>query len=56
MDRARIKERLKLSLLNVTLAVIAKQDGELTKAVDMLYNCVEEIVRQAQREVGTGKQ
>lgn len=50
MTREHIKDRLKLSVLNVTLAVISKQDGDLKKATEMLYDTVEQIAVQAVRE------
>lgn len=55
MDRDRIRERLKLSVLNVTLATLSKQDGDLKDATEALYKRVEEIVKQAQREAVSAK-
>jgi hypothetical protein len=55
MDRAQIKERLKLPLLNVTLATVGKRDGDLTLACEALYDSVGELLKQAQREAMAGK-
>ncbi len=50
MDRDRIEEWLKLSVLNLALATVGKEDGTLRQATEALYDRVWELVKQAQRE------
>jgi len=50
MNRAQVEESMKLSVLNLALAIIGKQDEDLSVAKNMLYDRVLELVNQAERE------
>lgn len=46
--RKEIEERLKLSILNLCLASVSRQDGAITIAKNGLFDMVEKMIREAE--------
>lgn len=52
ITRKRIEERLRLHILNVCMAAVAGNAGDLTEAQKYLFDTVETIVRETKPQCG----
>jgi HEPN domain-containing protein len=55
MDRKQIDQWLNPHVLNVCLAAHSREENDLSLAIEMLYQRVELLVRQAVREAPTNQ-